>query len=229
MLRMTSFSSLDPGTLAEWVAAVAATAGTVLSIFALKFALAANRTAEQTRVETKTASDAAAQRESDRDTQDHERDQRDRDRDQNRDARDWERERRDLAGSVAAWWAADREENERRYGVVISNQSTVNAVFHEVVVRLKGRNDETLEVNMKVLPPGQFFVQQSVKNGRGILSRIPVPVRATDVLDPFTVARDRSVDEITYVDGLGSRWSWSPTGGLIENALNVAHNTQEQP
>lgn len=211
---------LEPGTLADWVAALAATTGTVLSIFAIKFALAANRTAEQTRRDAKDASDSSALRESDRDAQDLERDKRDHQRERERDARDRDRERRELAGSVAAWWAADRDANDRRYGVVVSNQSTVNAVFHDVNVRVTGPKGCEHLVHLNVLPPGRFFVQQKFENGLAVLERIPLPVRPADVLDPFTVARDRSVLEIKYADGLGSQWSWSPSGGLSERRNN---------
>lgn len=190
--------TLAVGTWAEWVAAFAAIAGTVLSIFALKFALAANQTAEQTRKEAKDATEASAARESARDT------------------RDRYRERRELAGNITAWWAADRDEEARRYGVVVSNQSAVNAVFHNVDVRVKSSKGDEHTVHLNVLPPGHFFVQQTFENGRATLSKIPLPVRASDVLDPFTVARDRSIVWIEYADGLGKHWKWSPANGLTE-------------
>lgn len=174
---------LDPGTAADWTAAIAALAGTVLSILALKVALAANRTADNARREAKESSDSSAKREA-------------------------EHAKRALAGSVASWWAADREEEKRRYGVVVSNQSTTNAVFHNVNVMVTGPYSKNETIRMVVLPPGKFFVQQG--------ENIPLPVLPSDVLDPFTVAHDRSINSIEYDDGLGTRWRWTPTTGLIE-------------
>lgn len=210
------FIGLDLGTWADWVAAVAATAGTVLSIFAIKFALAANRTAERTRQEAKDASDASAVRERERDDRDRERARQARMRDEERDARERDRERRELAGSLTAWWAADREAEGRRYGVVVSNRSTTNAVFHDVDVRVSGFRGTEHSIHMNVVPPGQFFVQQGQSNGRSTLAKIPLPVRPSEVLDPFTVANDRSVVAIEYADSLGTRWRWTPSGGLAQ-------------
>ncbi|MBF4552070.1 hypothetical protein ITJ61_17595 [Pseudoclavibacter sp. VKM Ac-2888] len=188
----------------------------MLSIFAIKFALAANRTAEMARQETKDASDKSHAMERDRDARDQERDVRNYAREQARDARDRDRERRELAGSVAAWWAASYSELEPRYGIVVSNQSTTNAVFFDVEVRAKCFKDQEQSLRMKVLPPGRFFVQQSKINGKIQLERIPHPVQEDDALEPFTVAGDRSVEEIRYSDGLGARWQWSSGAGLAE-------------
>ena len=188
---------VEIGSLSECVAALAAVAGSILSIVALQFGLAANRTADQTRREAKDASDASAQRE------------------KLRDAADVERERRLIAGSLAAWWAADRSEDNRRYGVVVSNQSTSAAVFYDVDVHVTGRVGGAHVIHMNVLPPGRFFVPQSASGPRVAWERIPLPVLASDVLDPFTVAQDRSIDAIEYADGLGTRWRWTPEEGLI--------------
>lgn len=192
------------GSISETVAALAAVAGSVLSIFALKFGLAANRTADQTRREAKDANDAGARRE------------------QARDAADLERDRRLIAGSLAAWWAADRSEVGRRYGVVVSNQSPTASVFYDVNVHVTGRVGGSHIIHLTVLPPGRFFIPQSILGTRATWDRIPLPVLASDVLDPFTVARDRSVDVIDYADGLGTRWRWSPDGGLDEVRSPVA-------
>ncbi|MDQ1121727.1 hypothetical protein [Microbacterium trichothecenolyticum] len=189
---------LEWGTLADWVAAIAAALGAGLSIFALRHALAANKTAEQTRLDAKDASAATEARE------------------RARDELDRNRERRALAGSVAAWWAADREEADRRYVVVISNQSPTSAVFHDVDVTVAGWKGTTHVVHMNILPPGKFFVEQGFKMGQPRWERIPLPVRPDDVLDPFTVASDRSIVQLEYNDGLGTRWRWTPRSGLTE-------------
>lgn len=184
--------------MADWVAAVAAVLGCVLSIFALRVALAANRTADQTRQETVAAARTSAAREAQRDEVDRARD------------------RRQLAGSVASWWAAGRDENGRRYGVVVSNQSPTSAVFYDVQVHVAGPGEGTHVIRMKVLPPGQFFVQNKGLALQSSWDGIPRPVQEADVLDPFTVAGDRSITQLEYADGLGTRWQWSPGGGLTE-------------
>lgn len=186
------------GSLADWVAAVAAALGAGLSIAALRHALAANHTAEQTRLDAQRTAAATEARE------------------RARDATDRDRERRTLAGSVAAWWAADREEAGRRYVVVVSNQSPTSAVFSDVDVTVSGWRGATHLIHMNILPPGKFFVEQGMEAGQPRWKRIPLPVLPEDVLDPFTVASDRSIVQVEYTDGLGTRWRWTPRGGLTE-------------
>jgi len=193
-----NFASLDWGTAADWVAALAAVLGAWLSALALRHALAANRTAERARLDAKSASEASDARE------------------RARDEIDRDRERRALASNVAAWWAADREEEGRRYGVVISNQSSTSAVFYNVDVDVVGRGGARHVIHMNLLPPGQFFVEQTFDNGQARWERIPRLVNHDDVLDPFTVAGDRSIARIDYADGVGTRWTWNPTTGLSE-------------
>lgn len=198
---------LEPGTLADWVAALAAVLGCILSIFALRVALAANRTADETRQEAVASARDSATREAQRDEVDRARD------------------RRQLAGSVASWWAADRDESGRRYGVVVSNQSPTSAVFYDVEVHVAGPGENTHIIRMKVLPPGQFFVQNRGLALQSSWDGIPRPVREADVLDPFTVAGDRSITRLEYADGLGTRWRWTPGEGLVElspSALSAA-------
>lgn len=194
---MSSFN-LEPGSIADWVAALAAVLGCILSIFALRVALAANRTADETRQAAVVAARDSATREAQRDEVDRARD------------------RRQLAGSVASWWAADREENGRRYGVVVSNQSPTSAVFYDVEVQVAGPGGATHTIRMKVLPPGRFFVQKKGLAQQSSWDGIPLPVREADVLDPFTVAGDRSITVLQYSDGLGTRWQWTPGAGLAE-------------
>ncbi|MFF7683571.1 hypothetical protein ACFZA2_12515 [Microbacterium sp. NPDC007973] len=190
--------NLEWGTIADWVAAVAAALGAGLSIAALRHALAANRTAEQTRLDAVRAAAATDARERARDDTDR------------------NRERRALAGSVAAWWAADRAETGRRYVVVVSNQSPTSAVFHDVDVTVAGWRGTTHVIHMNILPPGKFFIEQSMDGGQPRWTRIPLPVGRDDVLDPFTVASDRSIVQLEYNDGLGTRWRWTPRDGLAE-------------
>ncbi|MBD8477957.1 hypothetical protein [Microbacterium sp. CFBP 8794] len=203
-VRRVNVFDIEWGTLADWVAAIASALGAGLSIFALRHALAANRTAEQTRLDAKNASEASENRE------------------RTRDEIDRNKERRALAGSVAAWWAADREETRRRYVVVVSNQSPTSAVFHDVDVQVTSRGGASHTIHMNILPPGKFFVQQGLDNGRPQWTRIPLPVRVDDVLDPFTVAGDRSVVQLEYTDGLGVRWRWAPGSGLCEVAPSTS-------
>lgn len=108
------------------------------------------------------------------------------------------------------------EEANRRYVVVISNQSPTSAVFHDVDVTVAGWKGTTHVVHMNILPPGKFFVEQGFKMGQPRWERIPLPVRPDDVLDPFTVASDRSIVQLEYNDGLGTRWRWTPRSGLTE-------------
>ncbi|WP_295782739.1 hypothetical protein [uncultured Microbacterium sp.] len=189
---------VDLGSVSDCVAAVAAVAGSVLSVWALRFGLAANRTAEQTRQDAKAAADAAEARERDRD------------------AADAERDRRLIAGSVAAWWAADRSEEPLRYGVIIANQSAALSVFYDVDVHVTPPAGGKHVIHMNVLPPGQFFVQHRIGYPRSTWERLPVPVRSTQILDPLTVAGDRSVDLVEFSDGLGTRWRWRPREGLSQ-------------
>ncbi|KEP72252.1 hypothetical protein HR12_47825 [Microbacterium sp. SUBG005] len=68
---------------------------------------------------------------------------------------------------------------------------------------------------MNILPTGKFFVEQGFEMGKPRWKRIPTR-RPHDLLDPFTVASDRSIVELAYNDGLGTRWRWTPEGGLTE-------------
>lgn len=217
-----TFGGLDLGSWADWTGAIAALAGTVLSIFAIKFALAANVTAEKVRQETKEATEQSHAIERARDDFDRERDARDK----ARDARDRDRERRELAGSVAAWWVLLHSNGGEKYGVVVSNQSTTNAVFYDVEVGARCFSQSEQVIRMNVLPPGKYFVPQKKTEGKTQLERIPLTIQEGDFLEAFTAAKDRAIDWIRFSDGLGARWQWRSGEGLAE--VHVEHERPAQ-
>lgn len=209
-----TFVGLDLGSWAEWIAANAAGIGTLLSIFALRRAGEANRTAERTRQEALAAAQAAESRESDRDRRAEEQRQRveeaeaARDRRENqRASREAEREHRQLAGSVQSWWAKN---DAGEWGLLVSNETGPGSVFHDVEISTVG-NKFSRTVTIETLPPGRFWVTSGTA---ATPWGLPKPIDETARLDPLMRSQNHGVTAISFTDPLGKRWCWTPQDGF---------------
>lgn len=189
---------MDSGSLAEWVAALAALASTVLSIAALRLARQANETANRVRDDT-------IEREEKTNLRERRRDQRENDRD-----------RRVLAGGIQAWWAVDEQETPERWGVLISNDGSSPSLFQDVTLSVEGNRNSNV-ITIATLPPGKFFVASNGRlNSEGFAWDVPRYVPDIAALTPITKSKKHIVSEISFTDPLGARWTWTAEGGLTE-------------
>lgn len=181
----------DVGSWAEWAAAVASVISVVIAIVALKSAQAANRTAEKSVRDADRAAKEAQQREDERDQ------------------REKQRDRRRVAGNLQAWWAADMRSDKPVWGVVLSNDGAATSVFRDVTITTTANgHDSTVEV--RVVPPGRFFIGQQAPDKWSLPRSAP----SSEHLDPIMKSAKHTVDQILFTDPLGDCWQWTAAEGL---------------
>lgn len=142
-IQFTQGQSVELGSIAELASAAAGGTGTILSIFALSYARGANATAEQTRLDMKEDAEKnreiASEREKKLDLKQSEVDRRESDREDREKKRvedEIAREKRNMAGSLQAWWAKHGDD----WGVIVSNRGPAATVFHDVAIRCTGNH-----------------------------------------------------------------------------------------
>lgn len=126
-----------------------------------------------------------------------------------RDARERERDRRQIAGSLHAWWVVREDaEDGQKWGLIIANEGAVSSVFYDIEIFAKGNRVEDT-VRAALLPPGRFFVESSTM-GWGY----PSSVCVDDPHIPITGSSRHSVLRIRFTDQLGTRWEWTKDSHL---------------
>lgn len=183
---------MELGSVAELIAAAAAIVAAGVSIQALRLARNSNMTAEAARREAKESAEQALALET-RTTERLE-----------------ESERRLLAGSLQAWWVADISLTKPVWGLLVSNTGPAATVFHEVTIKVTdSTNNQPLSI--ETVPPGRIFVESKYGGGW----ELPKAIRRMSNYEPITRSRTHNVSQIRFRDPLGTKWDWTPQGGLI--------------
>jgi len=126
-------------------------------------------------------------------------------------ARESERDQRLLAGRLQAWWAIQKGDGPNIWGVMISNESSLASLFHDVQISTVSNNVPG-EISIKTLPPGRFFVGRDfAKNHPWSL---PLPLAEGDVYEPVTSSENHSITRLAFTDQLGTKWAWTPQESL---------------
>ena len=186
-----------------------AAAGSVIAAFAawqaLKLARQANDLAESTAKES-----AKHVEESNRVAQEaaHKAEAHARDVEKRESARD----QRSIASNMQAWWAKD--EKQSRWGIMVSTTGPVNSVFFDVTVSvsIKGSAEE---FHVATLPPGLYFIH-SVRDNYGNWGELELVTDASS-FNPLLHATSHKVENITFQDQIGERWTWARGTGLELN------------
>lgn len=116
-----------------------------------------------------------------------------------------ERERKEQARQLTAWVVTDPRENDRKYGVVISNTS--GSTFHDIACRVT-MHGETVDTDLTLLtlPPGTYFVPHDPTS----TYRWEFADLASDyggILRPYMKTPKYQIDSIAFSDNLENRWS----------------------
>ena len=182
----------------QGIAAVASVFAALAAWQALRIARKANELAEKTALESSDMARSAAEQ-----AEQHARDA---------EIREEMRDQRRIASNMQAWWV--RELNGAgRWGVILSNTGPDNSVFHNVCLKLTS-NSIPLQHEVKILPPGTYFLESSRgKNGKPSLN---YPESVSDLWDfqPLLNSRKHAIEEITFVDQVGQGWRWVRGNGL---------------
>jgi len=131
-----------------------------------------------------------------------------------RDEQAREAERKRQASQVSAW-AATRIKTGGRigFGVVLRNSS--DDPVYDVQVECHGFTSSRVPT-LQCLPPGEFFVANTVEEDAAAEWDYPKPIRevAGDPLRPFTISDARGVDAIIFRDNTGAGWHRAARGEL---------------
>lgn len=185
---------MEIGTWAELIAAAGGLAAAVVSVFALRTALAANRTAEDTRLEAKVHADATNLREE-------------------------QRRLAAVARQLQAWWVIWHLGEEKRFGVLVTNAGEGATVFRNVRIETfgnalaKGRSGD---INFTSLPPGSYVIPSN-KRGADQAWGEPQSVASDTSYEPLVKAQKYAVTRISFEDPTKSCWSWTPEDGLVSS------------
>lgn len=111
------------------------------------------------------------------------------------------RESRVQASQLSAWPVSDRASKPLAYGVLISNSS--GSTFHDVLLQVVLFGDTDLpEISLKVLPPGDYFVQYSKPTWDFALSK----EEYGGFLRPYTQTEKCYVQSMRFVDSHDQAW-----------------------
>ncbi|MBN7793840.1 hypothetical protein [Microbacterium esteraromaticum] len=183
---------MDFGSWAEIVAAVGGIAAAVVSIFALKTALAANRTAEHTRREAKDAADA-------------------------RNAREEQSQLAAVASQLQAWWVMWRNGEATRFGVLVTNAGDGATVFRNVRVETAGNRNARGrggDITFTSLPPGSYVIPSNAAGADKPWGG-PETVERDTRYEPLVKAHRYAVTRISFEDPTKAEWTWTPEMGLV--------------
>lgn len=204
---------MELGSIAELASAAAGGTGTILSIFALSYARGANATAEQTRLDMKEDAEKnreiTSEREKKLDLKQSEVDRRESDREDREKKRvedEIAREKRNMAGSLQAWWAKHGDD----WGVIVSNRGPAATVFHDVAIRCTGNHYGTA-ITFETFPPGVYFVKSGDKNRKW---GFPIHVATLDNYESILKSPDHKVEQVRFSDPAGETWEWTPKTGI---------------
>lgn len=202
---------MELGSFAELASAVAGGAGTILSIFALWYAKGANATAEQTRLDMKedaeTNRNMANERERKIDQKQSEVDRREIEREQREKKRledEIAREKRNMAGTLQAWWA----KHDNDWGVIVSNRGPAATVFQDVAISCV-KTFHGVAITFETLPPGVYFIENKSR-GWGF----PVHVDSLENYESILKSPDHKVENVRFIDPAGQAWEWTPQSGI---------------
>ncbi|MGL3198227.1 MULTISPECIES: hypothetical protein [Curtobacterium] len=120
------------------------------------------------------------------------------------------------ATKVSAW-AATRIRTGGRvlFGVVVRNSS--DDPVYDVQVTCHGFSSPRV-ATLQCVPPGEYFVANTVDEGSSAEWDYPKPVREVvgDPLRPFTISDAKGVDAITFRDNTGAGWHRAARGELTK-------------
>lgn len=183
---------MEFGTLADVVAAVGGLAAAVVSVLALRTALAANRTAEHTRREAKDSADATSRREE-------------------------QRRLATVARQLQAWWVIWNVGGEKLFGVLVTNAGEGATVFRNVRIETCGNalaTGRSGDITFTSLPPGSYVIPSN-KRGADQAWGDPQSVASDVSYEPLVKAQRYAVTRISFEDPTKSHWSWTPEDGLV--------------
>lgn len=184
---------LEIGSWAELVAAGGALAAAVVSVLALRTALVANGTANDTKRQAKELADAAH-------------------------ARDTRTQRADIARQLQAWWVMWHPEGmSTRYGVMVTNAGHGATVFRNVRVKTHGNANVTSrrdQISFTSLPPGTYVLESNAAGAEKPWSD-PRTANPGTTYEPLIKAQRYTVDEIAFEDPMRMSWCWTPAAGLV--------------
>ena len=180
-------------TFISFIEALAAVAAAVLAAMALKTSHQANDLAEKTRADNQRFKD----------------EERERDEEQRRNA---------VAMSVYAYWA---KRDDNKWGVLVSNQGPRAAVVKNFRVDVQcvdnNRKPCSHSRELAVLPTGEFFIEhEETKYGWGNL----VSIQETDRFKPMVYANAWRVNDISFIDHLNEKWTYTPEAGYTHQPAN---------
>ncbi|WP_080754870.1 hypothetical protein [Clavibacter michiganensis] len=122
-----------------------------------------------------------------------------------------ERDARVQARALTAWAGSCRDDEQRddEYGVVVRNDSGLP--FRDVVLTIVWFGDRQEPVELRLLPPGEYFIRSTKSRGWDF----PIskeehgrPVR------PYTQTSRYAVTEVHATDAAGRRWRMHDDGRL---------------
>ena len=179
------------GTWAEAIAALGGLAAAVVSVFALRSALAANATAERTRQEAKEFADETRLQAS-------------------------LLQRAQIARQLQAWWVVWQEDTVKKFGVLVTNAGEGATVFRDVRIETRGNlnaKGSKGDITFTSLPPGRYVL---LSNAAGAEQPWGDP-QITSVgvsYEPLVKAQKYAVTRLTFDDPMRMSWCWTPEDGL---------------
>lgn len=190
---------MELGTWAEWAAALCGLAGAVVSIFALRTALAANATARQSGANAARFADETRHRER-------------------------LRELSTVARQLQAWWVRWEDGAEAKYGVLVTNAGEGATVFRDVRIEtlgnanVRGAKGHTAFTS---LPPGAYVLTSTPLGSEQPWSD-PEVARRDIAYKPLMKAQKYAVTCIRFEDPTKLAWTWTPERGLESGSAVAA-------
>lgn len=182
---------LEIGTWAEAVAALGGLAAAVVSVFALRSALAANATAERTRQEAKEFADETRLQAS-------------------------LQQRAQIARQLQAWWVVWHEDGVKKFGVLVTNAGEGATVFRDVRIETRGNlnaKGSKGDITFTSLPPGTYVLLSNAAGSEQPWGD-PQVTTAGVAYEPLVRAQKYAVTRLTFDDPMRMSWCWTPEDGL---------------
>ncbi|GEC73864.1 MULTISPECIES: hypothetical protein [Microbacterium] len=192
---MTVLAGLPFGSWFEGLGAVGAVAAALVSVFALRSALAANATADQTRRDAKSFADETR-------------------------AREQSREHAGIARQLQAWWVVWAEGEDKRFGVFVTNAGEGATVFRDVRIETRGNSNvrsASGAIAFTSLPPGSYVLMSNAAGSEQPWGD-PQVTRPDVAYEPLLKAQRYAVTCITFEDPMKQAWCWTPERGLERQA-----------
>lgn len=187
---------MDIVTILDIFAKFAEVAGAIVSVFALYFALNANRISKETQ-------DDARQHQKE----------------------EIENLRRSQAAEFQAWWALREEDGEEKWGLFISHNHPGSGVIYDVKINACTAKGAKESYELKQLPPANYFLESvggSVNGASYALDKwnriIVVPDSDLDKYHPLTHSARYVVESLQFTDALQVKWQWKHDTGLVKRS-----------